>query len=96
MLISITTSQTNPDQLEKVERFLQEFLPRLKQQPGVVAIYHYNRPEKGDETTIVIWENQEALKKYREGNLVKEAIAYEQKLNLPATRESYPLVFGTR
>jgi hypothetical protein len=50
MLISITSSQVTPEQAEQVEAFLVQFLPRLKrEQPGVVAVYHYARPDKGDE-----------------------------------------------
>jgi hypothetical protein len=67
----------------------------MKQQLGVVAIYHYSRPDKGDESTVVIWESAEAVKSYRESDLIKEAIAYEQKLGLheTTTREGYPLIF---
>jgi quinol monooxygenase YgiN len=93
MFITITTSRPKEDQSRKVEAFLANFLPRLKQLPGVVAIYHYVRPEHGDDTTLIIWENQEALKKYREGTLVQEAMAFEKELNLPSTREGYPLAY---
>ncbi len=93
MFITITTSKATPEQLHEVEAFLHEFLPRLKQQPGVVAIYHYVRPEQGDESTIIIWENEEAVKAYRTSDLIKEAIAFEQAHNLPSTREGYPLVY---
>lgn len=62
MFITVTTSRPKPDQFEKIETFLSKFLPRLEQQSGVVAIYHYVRPERGDDTTLVIWENQEAVK----------------------------------
>lgn len=98
MLISITSSKVNSEQAEKVEKFLKEFLPRFKQQPGVIAIYHYKRPEQGDEATIVIWENEELLRRYREGDLIKEPIAFEQKLGLQTTttREAYPLALALR
>lgn len=82
------------DQAAEVEDFLRGFLPRMKQQPGVIAILHYSRPEKGDESTIVVWENQEAVQAYRNGDLLKEAIAVENRLNLPTTREGYPLTLG--
>ena len=80
----------------QVDEFLKGFLPLMKQQPGVVSIYHYSRPEKGDESTVVIWENPAAVKAYRESDLIKEAIAYEQKLGLQSvtTREGYPLIFS--
>ena len=97
MFITITTSKATPDQSAQVEEFLKEFLPRMEKQPGVLAIYHYNRPEKGDESTIVIWEDQESVKAYREGGLIKEAIAFEKQLGLEATtREGYPLVYSSR
>jgi heme-degrading monooxygenase HmoA len=95
MFITITTSKVTPEQMKQVEGFLEGFLPRLKHQLGVIAIYHYARPEKGDESTIVVWENQEAVKTYRESDLIKEVIAFETRHNLPATREGYPLVYGT-
>ena len=96
MFITITTSKVSPEQSEKVEKFLEKFLPRFKQQPGVIAIYHYSRADKGDESTIVIWENPEAVKAYRESDLMKEAMAYEQELDLGqmTTREGYPLIFS--
>ena len=97
MFITITTSEVTPDQLVQVEGFLKEFLPRMEKQPGVLAIYHYNRPEKGDESTIVIWKDQESLTAYREGELIKEAIAFEKKMGLEATtREGYPLVYPNK
>ena|SRR3989338_7736084 len=96
MFITTTTSKVTAEQAGQVESFLKEFLPRMKQQPGVNAIYHYSRPDKGDESTVVIWENPEAVKAYRESDLIKEAMAYEQKLGLQGTttREGYPLVFN--
>jgi quinol monooxygenase YgiN len=95
MFITLTTSQPDADQSTKMEAFLATFLPRLERQPGVVAVYHFLRPEKGNDTTIIIWESQEALKSYREGTLVQEAIAFEKKLGAPATRESFPLAYAT-
>ena len=95
MFITITSSKVPPELSEKVESFLQKFLPRMKQQPGVRSIYHYARPDLDDESTIVTWDDQESIKAYRESELIKEAIAFEQKLNLPSTRESYPLIFST-
>ena len=40
----------------------------------------------------MIWESAEALQAYRESDLVREAIAFEKKLGVPATREAYPLI----
>ena len=95
MFVTVTTSRPKPDQLGKVEAFLSKFLPRLEQQSGVIAIYHYVRPEHGDDATIIVWESQEAVKTYREGRLIQEAIAFERDLNLPSTREGYPLTYAT-
>lgn len=47
MLISITSSKVNPEQATKVEKFLEEFLPRFKQEPGVVAITTTKDPKMG-------------------------------------------------
>ena len=93
MFLTITTSKATPEQLQEVETFLHGFLPRLKQQSGVLAMYHYARPEQGDESTIIIWENEQAVKAYRASDLIKEAIAFEQAHHLPSTREGYPLIY---
>jgi quinol monooxygenase YgiN len=93
MYITITSSQVKPSQVQEVENFLKNFLPRFRQQPGIVSIYHYHRPEMDDESTIVIWENQASLKAYRESDLIKEAIAFEEKHQLKSTREAYPLIY---
>ena len=93
MFITITTSKATPEQLEEIETFLHEFLPRLERQPGLLAIYHYARPEQGDESTIIIWENEEAVQAYRRSDLIQEAIAFEQAHHLPSTREGYPLIY---
>ena len=92
MFISITSSKCTPEQAQKVESFLSDLLPRMRQAPGVVAIYHYARPGSGDEYTVVIWENEAALKAYRQSELVKEAMAFEQAQGLASTREAYPLL----
>jgi heme-degrading monooxygenase HmoA len=94
MFISITSSKYTEDQAPKVEAFLKTFLPRMRQAPGVVSIYNYARPDKGDEHTVVIWESEAALKAYRQSDLVKEAIAFEQAQGLPGTREAYPLLLA--
>jgi len=94
MFVTITSSKGTAEQAAEAEKFLRGFLPRLKQQRGVVAILHYRRPDKGDESTVIVWENQEALQAYRNGDLIKEAIAFENKMNMPATREGYPLTLG--
>ena len=94
MFITITTSEVPPDKVEEVESFLKEFFPRFQKQPGVISIYHYARPEFGDEFTIVIWKDQESVKDYRESKLIKEALAFEESLGLKTTREGYPLIYN--
>jgi len=56
-------------------------------------VYHYVRPDKGDDSTLIIWESEAAVQAYRTSALVKEAIAFEQAHNLPTTREGYPLSY---
>ena len=92
MMISITSSQVTTETSLQVEDFLQTFLPRTRRFSGVIAIYHFARPDQGDEKTIAIWESAEALKTYRESDLVKEAVAFEKKMGLPSTREAYPII----
>jgi quinol monooxygenase YgiN len=96
MFITITTSRPKPDQVMMLEAFLSKFLPRLEKLPGVAAVYHYMRPDEGDDSTIIIWENMQALKDYREGALVQETVAFEKKLGLPATRETFPLAYAAQ
>lgn len=93
MFISVTSSQVTQEQGVAVEKFLASFLPRLKKEPGVLAVYHYAKPEKGEESTVMIWRDQESLTAYRTGELIKDAIAFEQKLGLKSTREAYPLIY---
>jgi quinol monooxygenase YgiN len=94
MYITLTRSQGTQEQLHQAAEFLGKFLPRLKRQAGVLAIYHFDRPDKGDDFTIIVWENEDAVKAYRQGELVKEALAFEQAHGLPATREGYPLMLA--
>ncbi len=94
MYITMTHSQGKPDQLQQAAQFLAGFLPRLKQQPGVLAVYHFDRPDKGDDITIIVWKDEASAQAYRQGALVKEAIAFEHSNGMPATRESYPLGLG--
>jgi hypothetical protein len=59
-----------------------------------VAIYHYAKPEKGEESTVIIWRDQESLTAYRTGELIKDAIAFERNLGLKSTREAYPIIYS--
>lgn len=92
MVISITSSRLTEEQTRLTEAFLQTFLPRMRTYPGVMAIYHFARPDHGDENTLVIWESEAALQAYRQSDLVKEAMAFEKDHGLPSTREAYPLI----
>jgi hypothetical protein len=94
MIISITSSRPTQQQLPQVEKFRSTFLPKMRTFPGVVAVYHFIRPGKGDESTITIWESEDALKRYRDSDLAKEEAAFEKKINLPGAREVYPLLYS--
>jgi heme-degrading monooxygenase HmoA len=92
MMISITTGKYTEEQARQSEIFLKDFLPQMRKFPGVNAIYHFAQPDKNEESTIVIWDSPEALKAYRESDLVKEAMAFEKKMGMPTTREAYPIL----
>jgi heme-degrading monooxygenase HmoA len=95
MVISFTRSTVTPEEGHEVEAFLSDFLPRLKeQQPGVEAIYHFTQPDEGKQVTAIVWRDEEARVAYRESDLIKEAIAVEQRLGLTSTREAYPLTLA--
>ncbi len=95
MYITLTSSVVTDEQSGEVEKFLAEFLPRLKRQPGVLEIYHFKRPELDEEVTAIIWEDEQAMKAYRESELVKEPMAFERQHNLPSQRRGYPLIYAT-
>ena len=94
MVISLTTSRVTPEQAQQVEEFLQGFLPRLRHEPGVVAIYHFHRQDPGELITIIVWETDEARQAYRQSELIKEPMALEQKLGLASSREAFPLSYS--
>jgi heme-degrading monooxygenase HmoA len=96
MVISLTTSRVTPEQSQQVEEFLQGFLPKVQREPGVVAIYHYHRPDPGESTTLIVWETDEARQSYRQSALIEEAAAFERKLGLASTREAYPLTYAAQ
>jgi heme-degrading monooxygenase HmoA len=95
MFITTTLSMPRTDQKENVETFMAKFLPRLRVHPGVVAVFHYLRPEKSDEVTIIVWEDQDALKNYRESTLFLEAVTYDKENQISSVREGFPLVYPT-
>jgi heme-degrading monooxygenase HmoA len=96
MFISFTStsSRMTMEQSARLTKFLEAFLPRMRKFPGIQAIYHYDQPEKGTASTLVIWESQEAMQNYRQSELIKEALAFEKEYGLPGTREAYPLIFS--
>lgn len=65
VFITITTGQATPDQAQLVNEFLAGFLPRLEQQTQALAAYHFNRLEKGEGVTLIIWPSREAVQEYR-------------------------------
>jgi quinol monooxygenase YgiN len=86
MIATVTEGRPNEEQGALTESFLAEFLPRMKQEPGVVEILHYTDPESGAAVTVVVWESEAAVRRYREGELIKEAIAFEQRIGESARR----------
>lgn len=66
----------------EVEEFLAVALLKLKNLSGAVAIYHCARLEESDETTMIIWKDKESLVAYRQGEPVKEAMTFENRLCL--------------
>lgn len=83
MYVTITASrELTGEQAERVHGFLDEFLPRLRQQPGVKEILHGGSPNGRDVTTIIVWETADDAKRYRESALIREPIALEQELGL--------------
>jgi len=94
MYITFTGSKLSTEESREVDRFLAGFIPRFKRQRGVLAIFHVNRPDKGDDVTITVWESEEATKAYRQSELFNEVMAFEKAHNLHITREGYPVVQG--
>jgi heme-degrading monooxygenase HmoA len=93
MFITTTISKLRDDQVAGAEAYMAGFLPRLQALPGVVAIYHYLRPEQHDDVTIIVWEDQAAIKTYRESALFLEAVAFDKENQISSVREGFPLVF---
>src|SRR3989337_4228632 len=90
MVISLTTSSPAPHQREQVAAFLDEVLPRLEREPGVVAVYHFSDPETGESTTLVVWRDDASRAAYRESALIREVMAFEERLRLHRTRRAFP------
>lgn len=94
MVISVTTSRPDLEQRREIEAFLADFLPRLeRQQPGVVAAYHYHDEAAGDSTTLIVWRDEASRLAYRESALIGEPMAMEQRLGLTSTRSAFLLTY---
>jgi len=91
MFITITNTKAASADIEATEKFLSDFLPRLKKFPGVLSIYNYIIKERGEGSTIIIWENEDAVKSYWRSELIKEPAAFADMNNVEITREAYPL-----
>jgi quinol monooxygenase YgiN len=92
MIVTVTEGHPNEAQEAQTEAFLAEFLPRMKQEPGVVEILHYTDPESGAAVTVVVWESDGDVRRYRERELIREAIAFEQKVGESVPRAGrFPL-----
>lgn len=88
MVVTVTEGRYGPEQQAQTEAFLAESLPRMKQEPGVVEILHYADAESGTTSTLVVWESEADERRYREGELIKEAIAFEQSTGGAASRSA--------
>jgi heme-degrading monooxygenase HmoA len=91
MHITITSVKGAPQSTVETEKFLSDFLPRIKKFPGVLSVYNYNIHDQGQGDTIIIWENEDAVKAYWSSELIKEPAEFAKKNNVTITRESHPL-----
>ena len=90
MYVTLTASKgLSNEQANRVHRFLDEFLPRLKEQPGVREILHGASPDGRDVTTVIVWDSADDAKRYRESELIREPIALEAELGLTSTRDGF-------
>ena len=90
MYVTITTSKSlSSEQAERVHSFLDEFLPRLKQQPGVQEILHGATPDGSEVTTVIVWKSADDAKRYRESELIREPMALEAELGLTSVRDGF-------
>jgi heme-degrading monooxygenase HmoA len=90
MYMTVTASRgLTAEQGERVEAFLSELLPRLKQEPGVKEILHGSSPDGHDAITIIVWGSADDAKRYRESALIREPMVLEQELGLASTRDGF-------
>jgi hypothetical protein len=93
MFITFTTGKATAEQSVAVRDFLAGFLPRMEREAGAIAAYHFDRPDRGDNVTVIVWPSQEVAMHYRESDLKKEVDAFEKARGLSLTREGYPLSY---
>jgi heme-degrading monooxygenase HmoA len=94
MIMTRTTSRPNAEQRSRIEAFLSDFLARLERdQPGVLAAYHYHDEETGESTTLIVWRDGASREAYRESALIREAMAMEQALGLTSSRSTVALTY---
>jgi quinol monooxygenase YgiN len=91
MFITVTSSHPSPEEWKLIKPFMSDFIPRLRQVPGVIAVYFAYREDKGDETTFIVWENTQSIQSYRQSSLFQEAVAFEKEHGLSSTRDGFPL-----
>jgi heme-degrading monooxygenase HmoA len=94
MIITITTSHLTLEQFRQSEDFLPLFLPKLRNFPGVINLYHYVGPDPHSRTTLVIWASEQDMQTYRQSDLVKEANTFAASMGEQVTRETYPLLYS--
>jgi len=94
MIISFTSSIPTAEQAAQIESFLAEFLPRMREIDGVEGIFHYAAADSGEHTTVVLWRDDAARHAYMAGDLVKEAIAFEQVTGNEASRRGFPVTIA--
>lgn len=92
MVVTVTEGRYGAEQRARTESFVAEFLPRMKQEPGVGEILHYADDEGGIASPVVVSESDADVRRSREGESVKEAIAFEQRSGEPARRSGPFLV----
>jgi hypothetical protein len=97
VVVTVTRSVLEPHQRERVDRFLREFLPRLKrEQPGVLDAFHFDNGNTGESTTLILWGDEDARAAYRDSELIKLPMAMERELGVATSREVYPISISTK
>ncbi len=91
MFVTITKTKESAQSYVETEKFLKTFLPKLRAYPGVKGIYSYYNDKSGEGNTIVLWENEDAVKSYWSSELIKEPASYGENQNVTIKREAYPV-----